>query len=71
MTLIEHPTAPLVILIAGAEDRPELQQLAELDSTVPFTGAALVVLVLLTNVLAAKLARFGGATGKRLKGATR
>lgn len=35
------------------------------------TAAALVVLILLTNVLAARLARFGGAAGTRLRRATR
>lgn len=35
------------------------------------TAAALVVLILLTNVLAARLARFGGAGGTRLRRATR
>jgi phosphate transport system permease protein len=35
------------------------------------TAAVLVVLVLLTNVLASKLARFGGASGKRLRAAVR
>ncbi len=35
------------------------------------TAAALVVLILLTNVLAARLGRFGGAGGTRLKRATR
>lgn len=35
------------------------------------TAAALVVLILLTNVLAARLGRFGGATGTRLRGTTR
>ena len=35
------------------------------------TAAALVVLILLTNVLAARLARFGGAAGTRMRRATR
>ncbi|MDB5220836.1 MAG: Phosphate transport system permease protein PstA [Myxococcaceae bacterium] len=35
------------------------------------TAAALVVLILLTNVLAARLARFGGAAGTRIRRATR
>ena len=35
------------------------------------TAATLVVLILLTNVLAARLARFGGAAGTRMKRATR
>lgn len=35
------------------------------------TAAALVVLILLTNVLAARLGRFGGAGGTRLRRATR
>lgn len=42
MTLIEHPTAPVVIRIADPSDRPALQSLAELDSVLPFTGAALI-----------------------------
>jgi hypothetical protein len=41
-TLIEHPTAPLVIRIAEPSDGPALQFLAELDSVLPFTGAALI-----------------------------
>ena len=35
------------------------------------TAATLVVLILLTNVLAARLARFGGAAGTRMRRATR
>ena len=35
------------------------------------TAAALVVLILLTNVLATRLARFGGAAGTRMRRATR
>ena len=35
------------------------------------TAAALVVLIVLTNVLAARLGRFGGAAGTRLRKATR
>lgn len=35
------------------------------------TAATLVVLILLTNVMAARLARFGGAAGTRLRRATR
>lgn len=35
------------------------------------TAAALVVLILLTNVLASRLARFGGAAGTRMRNATR
>jgi phosphate transport system permease protein len=35
------------------------------------TAAALVVLIVLTNVLAARLGRFGGAAGTRLRRATR
>jgi phosphate transport system permease protein len=35
------------------------------------TAAALVVLILLTNMLAARLGRFGGAGGTRLRRATR
>jgi|GEM_PF-458297 len=35
------------------------------------TAAALVVLILLTNVLASRLARFGGAAGTRVRHATR
>jgi phosphate transport system permease protein len=35
------------------------------------TAAALVVLILLTNVLAARLGRFGGAAGTRMRHATR
>jgi phosphate transport system permease protein len=35
------------------------------------TAAALVVLILVTNVLAARLARFGGAAGTRMRRATR
>ncbi len=35
------------------------------------TAAALVVLILLTNILAARLARYGGATGTRLRASTR
>ena len=42
MTLIEHPTAPLVIRMADTTDQAELQSLAELDSALPFSGAALV-----------------------------
>lgn len=42
MTLIEHPTAPVVIRISDAGDRAALQCLAELDSALPFTGAALI-----------------------------
>ncbi len=38
----------------------------------PFVvAAALVVLILLTNVLASRLARFGGAAGTRMRTATR
>ena len=33
------------------------------------TAAVLVLLILLTNTLAARLARFGGATGPRARGA--
>ncbi|MDB4938524.1 MAG: Phosphate transport system permease protein PstA [Labilithrix sp.] len=35
------------------------------------TAAALVVLVMMTNVLASRLARFGGASGTRMRRATR
>jgi hypothetical protein len=42
MTLTEHPAAALVIRIAEPSDRPALQSLAELDSVLPFTGAALI-----------------------------
>lgn len=42
MTLIEHPTTPLVIRMAEPTDQPKLQSLAELDSALPFSGAALV-----------------------------
>ena len=42
MTLIEHPATPLVLRIATTDDEPQLHYLAELDSALPFTGAALV-----------------------------
>jgi hypothetical protein len=42
MTLTQHPAVSLVIRIADPSDEPALQSLAELDSVLPFTGAALI-----------------------------
>lgn len=42
MTLIEHPAAPVVIRIADQSDDAAIQCLAELDSALPFSGAALI-----------------------------
>lgn len=42
MTLIEHAMSPVVIRISKTADQAALQYLAELESVLPFTGAALV-----------------------------
>lgn len=42
MALIEHPAAPVVIRLAGANDEAELARLAELDSARPPSGATLI-----------------------------
>lgn len=42
MTLTKHPAAAVVIRMADEGDAAAIQRIAELDSTTPFTGAALI-----------------------------